>query len=102
MLLLLIFIVVIVYVVIVVYIVHVVVVVVYFMLLFMLLLFLLFGLYKQLIFYRFQDSMTKPVASTDTKEIGIFKEKNPHVTRVVFPLTEMERSLPNFALNFRF
>ena len=56
---------------------------------------------KQLIFYRFPASMPKPVAIADTKEIGKFIE-NPHVTRVVFPLTGMEGSLPNFAFNFRF
>ena len=45
--------------------------------------------------------MPKPVAIADTEEIGKFIE-NPHVTRVVFPLTGMDGSLPNFAFNFRF
>ena len=45
--------------------------------------------------------MPKPVAIADTKEIGKFIE-TPHVTRVVFPLTGMDRSLPNLAFNFRF
>ena len=57
---------------------------------------------KQLTIYpSFPESMPKPVAIADTKEIGKFIE-NPHVTRVVFPLTGMDGSLTNFAFNFRF
>ena len=56
---------------------------------------------NNLFFYRFQDFMPNPLATADTKEIGKFIE-NPHVTRVVFPLTGMDESVPNFAFNFRF
>ena len=56
---------------------------------------------KQLIFYRCPDSIPKSGAIADTKEIGKFI-KNPHVTRVVLPLTGMDGSLPNFTFNFRF
>ena len=45
--------------------------------------------------------MPKPVAIADTKELGKFIE-NQHVTRVVFPLIEMDGSPRNFAFNFRF
>ena len=45
--------------------------------------------------------MPKPVAIADTKEVGKFIETT-HVTRVVFPLTGMDGSLPNLAFNFRF
>ena len=54
---------------------------------------LLFGLYKNFIFYLLPDSMLKLVAMADTKETGKFIA-NPHVTRVVFPLTRTGGSLP--------
>ena len=45
--------------------------------------------------------MPKPVEIADTKKIGKFIE-NPHVTRVVFPLTVMDGSLLNLSFNLRF
>ena len=70
------------------------------MLLMFILLLLLFCLYKTTYSLSIPDSMPKPVAIADTKEIGKFIE-NPHVTRVVFPLTGMDGSVPNFTFNFR-
>ena len=62
---------------------------------------LLFGLYKTTYFLSIFRLQSKPMTVGGTKEIGKFIE-NPHVIiRVVFPLTGIAGSLPNFAFNFR-